>query len=197
MRAIFGLAALLVAVGIMFYLFTNNTAAVLKASKPAREQAQQMSGRGQDGVGAEHSFQCEPVQRGTRLDALLVTNVTPGGAADTFYGLKKGDKIIEISTAGGLQKVNDASNGDAEMAKAMLAQYSFSASQPIVVERDGKQVTLPLSAAPAVTNAPANSSPSPTQAQAQPAETPNQPPPERGNVHSQVDNIIKGIPGQH
>src|SRR5690349_15353712 len=119
MRAIFGLAALLVAVGIMFYLFTNNTAAVLKASKPAREQAQQMSGRGQDGVGAEHSFQCEPVQRGTRLDALLVTNVTPGGAADTFYGLKKGDKIIEISTAGGLQKVNDASNGDAEMAKAM------------------------------------------------------------------------------
>ncbi|HEY2586030.1 MAG TPA: hypothetical protein VGI81_09745 [Tepidisphaeraceae bacterium] len=196
MRAIFGLGALLVAVGIMFYVFTKNTAETLKVAKPMQEQAQQMSGRGQDGVGAEHSFQCEPVQRGTRLDALLVTAVTPGGAADTFYGLKKGDKIISISTSGGLQKVNDASNGDAEMAKAMLAQYSFSASQPIVVERNGQQLTLPASAAPAVTNAP-DASPSQSQAQAQPAQTPNQPPPERGNVHSQVENIIKGIPGQH
>lgn len=195
MRAIFGLAALLVAVAIMFYLFTKNTAETLKVAKPMQQEAQQMAGRGRDGQSAENSFQIEPEQRGHRLDALLVTDVTPGGAADTFYGLKKGDKIVAITTNGGLQKVNDASNGDAEMAKAMLAQYSFAASQPIVVERDGKQLTLPASAAPAVTNAPANN-PSQPQAQAQPAQTPTQPPPERGNVHSQVENILKGIPGQ-
>lgn len=200
MRAIFGLAALLVAVGLMFYLFTKNTAETLKVAKPMQQEARQMAGRGQDGQSAENSFQCEPEQRGNRLDALVVTDVTPGGAADTFYGMKKGDKIIEITTGGGLQKVNDASNGDPGMAKAMLAQYSFAASQPIVVIRNGTQMTLPASAAPAVANAPAAANPAQPQAQAQTQpgqQAPDHPLPERGNVWNQVHNITKDIPGQH
>jgi hypothetical protein len=155
MRAMFGLAALLVAVAVMFYLFTKDASETLRVAKPMQEQAQQMSGRGLDGGSAMSSFKVEPQQRGSQLDALLVIAVAPGGAADTFYGLKKGDRIVSITTRAGLQKVNDASNGDPEMAKAMLAQESFAGSLPIVVVRDGKQLTLPLSAAQRVTNAPA------------------------------------------
>lgn len=155
MRAIFGLAALLVCVAVVFYLFTKDASETLRVSKPMQEQAQQMAGRGQDGGSAMSSFKADPQQRGSLLDALLVTDVTPGGAADTFYGMKKGDRIVSITTRAGLQKVNEVSNGDPEMAKAMLAQESFAGSLPIVVMRDGKQVTLPLSAAQAVTNAPA------------------------------------------
>jgi hypothetical protein len=197
MRAMFGLAALLVGVGVMFYVFTKNTADTLRVAKPMQDQAQQMSGRGQDGRSAMNSFKADPQMQGNKLHALLVTEVAPGGAADTFYGLKKGDQIIEISTNGGMQRVSDASNNDPEMAKAMLVQGSFEASLPIIVQRDGQQLTLPASAAPAVTNAPAANPALQQQARDQPAQAPAQPPPaERGNVHSQVDSIIKRIPGQ-
>jgi hypothetical protein len=192
MRAMFGLVALLVGVAVLFWVFTKNTAETLRVSKPMHDEAQQMSGRGQDGQSAENSFQVEPQQRGSQLDALLVTDVTPGGAADTYYGLKKGDRIVSISTGAGLQKVNDASNGDPGMAKAMLAQYSFGGSLPILVQRNGQQLTLPASAAQAAaTNAPAN----PAQAQ-QPGQAPAQPPAQRGNVWDQVHNVSHSIPGQ-
>lgn len=191
MRAMFGLVALLVGVAVLFWVFTKNTAETLRVSKPMHDQAQQMSGRGQDGQSAENSFQVEPQQSGSRLDALLVTDVTPGGAADTFYGLKKGDRIVSIDVGSGLQKVNDASNGDPGMAKSMLAQYSFASSRPILVQRNGQQLTLPASAAEAAaTNAPATN---PTQAQAQ---QPSQPPAQRGNVWDQVHNVTHSIPGQ-
>jgi hypothetical protein len=181
MRAMFGLAALLVGVAVMFYLFTKDTAETLRVAKPMQDQAQQMAGRGQDGQSAMNSFKVDPQQRGSQLDALLVTDVTPGGAADTFYGLKKGDRIVSITTQAGLQKVNEVSNGDPDMAKAMLAQESFAGSLPIVVMRDGKQLTLPASAAPAVTNAPA-ANPSQTPALAAPPQQPH-------NIWEQANQI--------
>lgn len=189
MRAMFGLVSLLVGVAVLFYIFTRNTSETLRVSKPMQEQAQQMSGRGEDGRSAMDSFRVEPEQQGSRLTALLVTSVTPGGAADTFYGLKKGDRIVEISEGGGLQKVNDASNGDADTAKALLAQYSFAASQPIVVMRNGKQLTLPQSAARQV----AQPAPAPS-AGAAPAAAPQaqpQQPQQPHNVWEQVDGIKK------
>ena len=187
MRAMFGLAALLVGVAVMFYVFTKNTADTLRVAKPMQEQAQQMSGRGQDGQSAMSSFKVEPQQRGSQLDALLVTDVTPGGAADTFYGMKKGDRIIEISSGGSLEKINNASNGDPEMAKAMLIQGSFEASLPIVVMRDGKELTLPTSMAPAVTNTPA---PAPTaNATQSPAATPAPQPQQPHNIWEQANQI--------
>jgi hypothetical protein len=191
MRAMFGLVALLVGVAVMFYVFTKNTADTLRVAKPMQEQAQQMSGRGQDGQSASSSFKVEPQQRGSQLDALLVTDVTPGGAADTFYGMKKGDRIIQISSGGSLMKINDASNGDPGMAKDMLIQGSFEASLPIMVMRDGKQLTLPASAAPAapgVTNTPA---PTPT-ASATESPTPAAPPQQPHNIWEQANQIKDG-----
>lgn len=155
MRAMFGLVSLLVVVGILVLVFRMFEVPTIEKGQEAHDQVQQISGRGQDGGSAMDSFKVEPEQRGSQLESLEVTDVRPGGAADTFYGMKKGDRIVEITSGGSLQSINNASNGDAEMAKAMLVQSSFEASQPIVVMRDGKRLTLPLSAAPAVTNTPA------------------------------------------
>jgi hypothetical protein len=55
---------------------------------------------------------------------------------EEFYGFKKGDKII---TEG---QYDILTNGDADTASAMLLE-AFKAFQPVVVMRDGKQVTLP------------------------------------------------------
>lgn len=184
MRAMFGLVALLVGVALMFYLFTRDASETLRVSKPMQDQAQQMSGRGEDGQSAMSSFKSEPQMQGNRLADLLVTEVAPGGAMDQYYGLKKGDQITYLTTQAGLQKISEASNNDPEMARAQV-QETFQGSRPIVVMRGGKQFTLPASAAPAVTQAPA---PGPTAvAPPPPAQTaqPQQP----HNVYDQINQI--------
>lgn len=138
MRAMFGLVSLLVVIAIMMVIFKNIEAPTLQTGKKAQDQTRQISGRGQDGRAAIDSFKTEAKFRGgNRLEGLIVTSVTPGGAlAD--YGLHKGDQIIEINGS----KVGDISNDDPETAKALVHQ-AYQGSQPIVVLRDGQQVTLP------------------------------------------------------
>src|SRR5207248_9958789 len=113
MRGMFGLVSLLLAVAIIAYLWSQHTTVVAHEGVKAQDQARQISGRGQDGRAAIHSFTVNPEMRGNRLDALEVTDVVPGGAlAD--YGLKKGDKIIKICD----QTVGNRSNDDPALAKA-------------------------------------------------------------------------------
>ena len=138
MRGMFGLVSLLLAVAIIAYLWSQHTAVVAHEGVKAQDQARQISGRGQDGRAAVNSFKVEPQMRGSRLDALEVTDVTPGGAlAD--YGLKKGDKIIKI----GDQKIGDRSNDDPGLAKD-LVHDAFQRSQSITVLRKGQEVMLPI-----------------------------------------------------
>ena len=163
MRAVFGLVSLLVVIAIMMWLFSMYSIPVAREGKTAQDQARQISGRGDDGVAAIHSFQVEPNLRGSKLQSLDVTNVTPGGALAS-YGLEKGDKIVEINGT----KVGDLSNNDSELAKAQVHD-AFQRSQPIVVLRDGQPVTLPQA---------------PSQATAQPA---------AGAARSQLDSIKNSI----
>lgn len=137
MRAMFGLVSLLVCAFIVVYLWSQHTAVVAHEGVKARDQARQISGRGQDGQAAVNSFQVEPKMRGNKLEALTVTGVTPGGALDD-YGLKKGDQIIKI----GDQKVGDISNEDPGLAKDMVHD-AYQKSQSITVLRNGNEVMLP------------------------------------------------------
>jgi S1-C subfamily serine protease len=137
MRGMFGLLALLVGIGVMVYLFAQHEIPVAREGKKAQDQSRQISGRGQDGQAAIHSFQVDPKMRGNKLESLNVTGVTPGGALDD-YGLKKGDQIIKI----GDQKVSDVSNDDPELAKSMVHD-AYQKSQTITVLRSGNEVVLP------------------------------------------------------
>src|SRR3954453_17261295 len=91
-----GLLALLMGVALMFYLFTQNAHSVNQARKQIQPQAEQFSGHGPDGAPASASVKLDSKLKNGKTDALLVTDVTTGGALDRYFGLQKGDEIIQI-----------------------------------------------------------------------------------------------------
>ena len=200
MRAMFGLVGLLVTLGVVMYFFMRVEAPTLEQGKKAQDQVQQMSGRGQDGRSAMDSFKTEPQNQGSRLAGLKVTDVTPGGAVEDYYGLKKGDLIVSITTQAGLQKVGDSSNNDPGMAKIQV-QEAFQGSQPIVVQRNGRQLTLPapVGAPPEAPAVQMPTSPGQQPAAVVPA-SPAQPGPQQPaaprNIYDQVNGISKSLSGQ-
>lgn len=149
MRAIFGLVGILVTIGVIVWIMNaitlpsaKNAASVQKNVKPKVEQ---IAGHTSDGIQAADTVQVRGQSNGGKLSGLVVTEVAPGGAMETYFGLKKGDTILEIAPQGGvMMPVRDMQ--DVETAKADLLS-AYQQSQQIVVQRDGQKVTLP--AAPA------------------------------------------------
>ncbi|HSU69333.1 MAG TPA: hypothetical protein VLJ39_20780 [Tepidisphaeraceae bacterium] len=186
MRGMFGLVSLLVVLGICLMIFKMIEAPTLEKGKETQDKAQQMSGRGTDGNSVMSSFKADPQQQGSRLNSLLVTDVTPHGAVDEFYGLKTGDKITGVTMGGSMTKIGDASNDDAEMAKIKV-QEAYQSSGPITVVRNGQTLTLPTPAGSTAAAQPAGQ-PQP----GAPAQQPKQP----QSVYDQVNGIKNSIPGQ-
>jgi len=196
MRGMIGLVGLLVTLGVVLMIFKFIEAPTLEKGKEAHDQVQQISGRGQDGRSAMESFKTEPQMQGGRLNSLLVTDVTAGGAVEDYYGLKKGDRITFVTTQAGLQKVNEAANDDPEMAKIQV-QEAFQGSRPIVVLRNGKSLTLPAPANPGVAPAPSAAATPQQQAPAAPGQpaAPAQPAAPR-NPFDQANSIKNALQGQ-
>jgi len=136
MRAVFTLGGLLIVVGIIAILFSTYSIPTAREGKKAQDQVRQMSGHGDDGIPADHTIKLDAESGGT-LKYLIVTDVTPGGAMDKFYGFKKGDKITAIGQT-------EVSNwNDFELAKAMLVQEGYEKMAPVTVIRDGATIQLP------------------------------------------------------
>jgi S1-C subfamily serine protease len=176
MRAGIGLISLLLAVGLIFYLFAESEIPKIQSGEEAREQVKQISGYGPAGEAAGTSFDTQGQLKGSRLDNLLVLSVTPGGAMDSYFGLRSGDEITAING----MRINDISNSDEETAKA-LATEAFSRKQKLTVRRNGQTIDLPL--APGTATAP----PAPSPAQP-PAASPPAPPKSRG-LQGQLEAI--------
>lgn len=131
----FSLVGLLVVVAIIVLLQSQSAGPTLKAGKQARQQAEVVSGRGPDGLPAAQSVKLEPKTKDGKTTTLAVTDVVAGGALDQFYGLQKGDEIVQI----GDLRVPDW--GGDELAMSMVyeaAQRQFK----LVVLRNGQNVTL-------------------------------------------------------
>ncbi len=159
MRGMFGLVSLLIGALIVAYLWAQHTSVVVKSAGPVRDQAQQLSGHSVDGTSAADSIKTEPVNDpGGRLKALRVVDVTPGGGMETFYGLQKGDRITML----GALPVD--MNNDYGLSTAMLLD-SYEKMQPLVVIRNGQEVTLPITApssvAPPAAGTPTTATPVP------------------------------------
>src|SRR5665213_442419 len=138
MRMMLGLVSLLVMIAMIYFIFFKVEAPILKQGEKTQDQARQISGHGENGIPAIDSFKTQGKMRGSNLEGLTVTAVTPGGAM-AAYGLQVGDLIISVNGS----KVGDISVDDAETAKAMVVQTGFQGNNPIVVLRNGKEVTLP------------------------------------------------------
>lgn len=158
-----GLLSLLITIGLIVWLFSLYSIPVAKEGKKAQAQAQQIAGYGKDDVPAPDSFQTTGATRGSRMSALQVTSVAPGGAMDMYYGLKVGDEITAVAGT----PIDAMSNGDEELAKSLVVSEGFQRRQPITVRRAGQSVVLqfteppPDNAPPAQAQTPADQSPSP------------------------------------
>src|SRR5688572_3759335 len=114
MRMAVGLLGLLFVIGIIVLIMSqtlDRDKGTIAIGKQAETEVKQIGGRSADDTPATHSFTVAAEKSGNKIDSLLVTSVVPGGAMDTYYGLKKGDFIVEIGQAGSLTKVNDVGNG--------------------------------------------------------------------------------------
>jgi len=171
MRGAFGLVSLLIVILIVMYVFDKIEYPELKtAQTTAIPEAQQLSGHDMNGVPAMDSFRSEEYDRGNQFAGIKITSVMPGGAMDTYYGLKQGDIVLDI---GGLDVT---ALGDFGSANGEL-QQAYQEQRPLTVDRNGQQITLPLPntpVAPLPIKTAQNGQPQP---QPQQRPSPNQQPP--------------------
>jgi hypothetical protein len=129
----------------------------LEAKKKAEQTMNPIAGYSRDGsMKFSDSLTLETESKGGKVVAVDVAKIVPGGPADTDYGLKEDDSIIQI----GELPVKDNVQSESE-AMDQLVQFGYERSAPLVVLRGGSQVTLNPHG------------PKPAAASAQPAKTPN------------------------
>ena len=192
MRMAFGLVSLLVVFAIIMLVFSMYEAPVLKRGKTAMDDARALAGRDEDNAPVTDAITLDAKDRNGRMEAAVVTSITPGSALEKRYGLRAGDEIIQLgplAIRGTIQSADEAKD---------FLHSSFQRNEPVVVVRGFEQLTLPLDpkVAAAAAAAPAPATPTPpgdaSQAAAQEA-TPAQKKP--GGLEGQLD-LIRNLPGQ-
>jgi hypothetical protein len=176
LRAMFGLVALLVVIGIIALVASQIEVPIAKQGVQAQDSARQISGRGDDGIPAIDSFKVTAKMRGTNLDGLEVVSVIPTGAMASVYGLQKGDIITHVDGT----KVGDISTSDPELAKGMVVQRGFQGNLPITVLRNGTQINLPDKTGAAATATPGSTPP---------VNPSNANPPQNNSAQDQLKNL--------
>lgn len=149
MRSIFTLSGLLITVALIMWAFSRTSIPAAKQGEAARQDAQQISGRDNDGTPVAQTFALEAQSPSGKLKSLLVTSIDPGSAMERYYGLQKGDQITSI----GELTVDAFNDGDTAIA---MAQQAYQEKKALVVIRDGKEMTLAGSDAATPAPSPAN-----------------------------------------
>jgi hypothetical protein len=195
MRMAFGFVSLLVTLGIIILVMSmmlDKQTGSIPVAISAREEAKQIAGIGQDGEAATQSAYFEEGQSGGKFTKLIARQVRRGGAYDTYFGLLPGDEVVEIEQGGSMMKVNDISNGDPDLARALISD-AYARQQRIIVVRNGQRLTLPLAPGTVIagggfpTTAP--TAPAPAAAAQQPQQAPQED--NRSSLTRQLD-AIKG-----
>lgn len=139
MRMAFGLVSLLIVLAICLLIFRTFEAPMLESGNAAQKQAQQLSGRDENGVPVMDSYKAQQHSTGSKIDGITITDLVPGGPMQTYYGLQKGDIVTDI---GELSVTTLADPGGYSMAKSMLDE-AYQKQQSLVVNRNGTKLTLP------------------------------------------------------
>src|SRR5437016_8139800 len=139
MRAGFGLVGLLITIGVivwfMYKIELPHDQAVISAGNQARAQLEPLSAEGV--MKFEQSIDLDLESSGGRTNSVLVTNVVAGGPAANYFGLMRGDSIMEI----GPLSVRD-SVSSREDARAYVTD-AYQRKQSLTVIRDGQKIMLP------------------------------------------------------
>jgi hypothetical protein len=141
MRAGIGLLGLLICAAIIFYLSIGTKShpgidsTALEQGKKAREEVSQIGGRTEDGTPITDTITMDEVDLSGQFRRLKVTSIMPGTPMETVYGLKVGDEITRADDMG------VADNNDAGLGKTLVVS-SYQHNKPLVVIRDGQEMTL-------------------------------------------------------
>lgn len=153
MRMAFGLVGLLVVIGVIVWIlsaaYLPHTQQVLKTREKIEPQVQQMSGHSANGEDVRQSIKLDSETSGGKMTSVVVTQLTPGGGMEKYFGLQRGDSIVSIATQGGVEMPVKEMTSAQEAKDYLLTSYQN--QQHIVVVRGDKKLTLP--AAPANANA--------------------------------------------
>lgn len=148
-----GLVAILVVICILLIIYAQYVLPVAKIGKQVKPQVQQLAGTDERGNRVSDSYTLKnEFGRGLR-----VIELSRNSAMRAFYGLDKGDLILEVTARGGLPMT--LKETDADTMKAYVAEaYQF--QLPIVIERKGQRMTLPnKDQKPATPESPGTASP--------------------------------------
>lgn len=179
MRAAFGLAGLLVVVGIIVVVWatTGGPTRPIEQSQPAREEALRLSGQQATGPGlvdrrrVTDTYQLEAAERNGRFEGLRITRMDADSAMADHFGLREGDVIVAVGPL-------NLSDYDRDMAEALVAE-SYQRRQDLSIVRNGMRLQLPQAGAPAT-----------QQPDAAPQPPPGAPPDDgRNPINRQLDQI--------
>ena len=145
MRVALGLGALLVCIGVIVWIMSEVTLPATKQALDVRKEVtpkvEQVAGHSSDGTRAVDTIKVDAENKGGKMQALLVTDITAGGVMEKYFGLKVGDSIMEIAPQGGAFQAVKEMDSPSE-AKDMLTS-AYQNSQQIIVMREGQKLTLP------------------------------------------------------
>jgi hypothetical protein len=180
-----GILALLLGVGLMFYLMFGSGygKGVSDANKQMKEDAQGFSGRDAEGTPVTETVTFEPAEKNGKVTGIRILTVVPGGAMEKKYGLRPAD-IVYGDTASPFDTV--VSNAD-DCKTFLHTAYQY--NRPLEVDRSGQKIRLPEQRN--VGPAPVSATPAP-QPPAVPAPTnqPNNPP---ANATEKTRDLLKKI----
>ena len=131
------LISLLMVIGIMMMLYKTNVIPTVQVGQKAEGEAQQISGHDPNGAPIYKSYKAEAVRRGNQLIGIDITELTPGGGMESYYGLKVDDVVLQIAGT------DVATFGDYESAKGQLDE-AVQHVAPLLVNREGNKITLPV-----------------------------------------------------
>lgn len=139
MGAAFGLISLLITVAIILYVMvgTGYTGAVAKQNAVAKAQVNVMAGKDPTGTVRAIDTIHTRVDRTSGKPKLIAAEVQAGGVMEDRYGIKPGDRIVEI---GGLEF---GANIDSKESADEWIATAYARQQPIVVVRGNERLSLP------------------------------------------------------
>jgi len=136
-----GLVALLVVIALLLVFYARIAVPIAKTGQTIKPQVQQLAGTDENGTRVASTYELKTVPgRG-----LKVIDMAPTSAMRRYYGLEKGDIIVVVNARGGVPMT--IKETDPETLKAFVEE-AYQVKQPLVIERNGKQLTLPVEIKP-------------------------------------------------
>jgi hypothetical protein len=147
MRAAFGLAGILVTIGVIAWIMYKVEAPDIEASHAVQQQAEtlvnQLNGQDANGVKIEDTYKVFADSREDgKLQDLQITQVTPAGPMDQKFGLRANDVVIAAIDGHTVRTDLNGLNSEQEGVEAIHEAYTSGGQ--LVVQRGNQTLTLPL-----------------------------------------------------